>query len=37
MRTNVHLVYGAGIWTNDLKNMSILPFPLDQGSGPSIN
>ena len=31
---NVHPVYGAGIWTHDLQNMSLLPWPLDQGSCP---
>ena len=32
MRKNVHPVYGAGIWTHDLQNMSFFPYPLDQGS-----
>ena len=27
---NVHPVYSAGIWTNDLWNMSLLPQPQDQ-------
>ena len=31
---NVHPVYGAGIRTHDLRNMSLLPRPLDQGSRP---
>ena len=29
---NVHPVYGAGIQTHDLQNMSRHPLPLDQGS-----
>ena len=29
---NVHPVYGAGIRTNDLSNLSCHPWPLDQGS-----
>ena len=29
---NVHPVYGAGIRTHSLWNMSLLPLPLDQGS-----
>ena len=29
---NVHPVYCAGIRTHDLRNMSLLPQPLDQGS-----
>ena len=28
---NVHPVYSAGIWTHDLWNMSLLPWPQDQG------
>ena len=32
---NVHPVYGAGIRTQNLQNMSLLPWPLDQGSSPS--
>ena len=28
----VNPVYGAGIRTHDLWNMSLLPYPLDQGS-----
>ena len=32
---NVHPVYGAGIWTHDLQDISILSSPLDQGSRPS--
>ena len=32
---NVHPVYGAGIQTHNLWNMSLLPWPLDQGSRPS--
>ena len=36
MRKNVHPVYGAGIRTyDDLWNMSLLPWPLDQGSRPT--
>ena len=31
---NIHPVYGAGIRTNDLWSMSLLPLPLDQGSRP---
>ena len=31
---NVHPVYGAGIQTHNLRNMSLLPYPLDQGSRP---
>ena len=34
MRKNVHPVYGTGIRTHDLKIMSLLPLPLDQGSRP---
>ena len=29
---NVHRVYGAGIRTHDIQDMSLLPQPLDQGS-----
>ena len=29
---SVHPVYGAGIQTQDLDNMSLLPYQLDQGS-----
>ena len=29
---NVHPVYGARIRTHDLRNVSLLPLPLDQGS-----
>ena len=32
---NVHPVYGAGIPTDDLRYMSHLPSPQDQGSSPS--
>ena len=32
---NVHPVYGAGIRTHDLWNMSLLPLPLDEGSRPA--
>ena len=32
---NVHPVYGAGTWTHNLWNTSLLPKPLDQGSRPS--
>ena len=28
----VHPVFGTGIWTHDLRNTSLLPKPLDQGS-----
>ena len=31
---NVHPVNGAGIWTHNFKNLSLLPLPLDQGSSP---
>ena len=31
---NVHPVYSAAIRTHDLWNMSLLPYPLDQGSLP---
>ena len=31
---NVHPVYGAGIRTHDLWNVSLFPLPLDQGSRP---
>ena len=31
---NVNPLYDAGIRTNDLWNMSLLPGPLDQGSRP---
>ena len=33
-KCHVHPVYGAGIRTHDLWNMSLLPKPLDQGSRP---
>ena len=33
---NVHPVYGAGIRTHDLWNVSLLPQPLDQGSCPKL-
>ena len=36
MWKNVHPVYGTGIRTHDLWNMSLLPFPLDQGSRPTV-
>ena len=32
---NVHLVYVAGIRTHNIWNMSLLPYPLDQGSLPN--
>ena len=32
---NVHPVYGAGIRTHDLRNVSLFPLPLDQGSRPN--
>ena len=32
MQNNVHPVYGAGIWTHNLHNMSLHPEPLVQGS-----
>ena len=28
-------VCSAGIWTHDLRNISLLPEPLDQGSHPT--
>ena len=31
---NVHPIYGAGIRTHDLWNVSLFPQPLDQGSRP---
>ena len=34
MWKNVHPVYGAGIQTHDLRNVSLFPLPLDQGSRP---
>ena len=34
MWKNVHPVFGAGILTHDLQNVSLLPKPLDQGSRP---
>ena len=34
MWKNVHPVYGAGIWTCNLGNVSLFPYPLDQGSRP---
>ena len=34
---HVHPVFSAGIRTHDLRNMSLLPQPLDQGSRPIIN
>ena len=34
MWKNVHPVYGTGIRTHDLQNVSLLPLPLDQGSRP---
>ena len=33
---NVHPVYGPGIRTHDLHNVSLLPLPLDQGSRPTL-
>ena len=33
---NVHPVYGTGIQTHNLWNMSLLPKPLDQGSRSNI-
>ena len=36
MRNNVYLVSGAGIWTNNVMDSSLLPLPLDQGSGPRL-
>ena len=32
---NVHPVYGAGIQTDDLQNMSLFPKPLDQTRAPA--
>ena len=37
MWKNVHPVYGPGIRTHDLHNMSLLPLPLDQGSRPTLS
>ena len=37
MWKNFHPVYGAGIWTHDHRNMSLLPLPLDQGYRPSFS
>ena len=37
MWKNVHSVYGAGIYTHDFQNMSLLTLPLDQGSRRIIN
>ena len=34
MWINAHPVYGAGIQTHVLQNMSLLPYPLDQGFHP---
>ena len=34
---NVHPEYSVGIWTHDLLNMSLLPYPLDQGSHPWVD
>ena len=34
---NVHPVYSAEFRTHDLQNMSLLPWPLDQGSYPKLN
>ena len=34
MWKNVHPVYGAGIRTHNLQNVSLFPLPLDQGSRP---
>ena len=34
MWKNVHPVYGAGIQTHDLQNMSLFPLPLDHGFRP---
>ena len=33
---NVHPVYGAMNLTHDLRDMSLLPLPLDQGSHPIV-
>ena len=30
MWKNVHPVYSTGIWTHDLRNVSLLPYPLDK-------
>ena len=35
-KCHVHPVYDAGIRTHDLRNLSFLPQPLDQGSSPNI-
>ena len=37
MWKNVHPIYSARIRTNDLRNTSLLPQPLDQGSRPIWN
>ena len=31
---NVHPVDGAGIWSDELQNISFIPYPLDQGFRP---
>ena len=36
MWENVHPVCSTGIRTHDLKNVSLLPKPLDQGSRPGL-
>ena len=36
MWKNVHQVYGTGIWTHDLWNMSLLRQPLDKSSRPRL-
>ena len=33
-KCHIHPVYGAGIRTHNLSNLSHLPYPLDQGSHP---
>ena len=37
MWKKVHPVYGAGIWTHDLRNVSLFPLRLDQCSRPRSN
>ena len=35
-KMSIYLVYGAGIRTHDLQNMSLLPLPLDQDFRPLV-
>ena len=32
LKMSIQYLYGAGIWTHDLLDMSLLPKPIDQGS-----